>query len=75
MTINIFILKGDLNGQNRSGAFLFLLGIFHLKMTCTSCTNEVREKVPSFQKVTLFPTQINVFACLKMLLASVIQEE
>ena len=27
MTINIFVLKGDLNGENRSGAFLFLLGI------------------------------------------------
>ena len=27
---------------------------FHLKMTCTSCTYEVREKVPSFQKVTIF---------------------
>ena len=27
MTINIFILKGDLNGENRSGAFLFLSGI------------------------------------------------
>ena len=26
MTINIFALKGDLNGENRSGAFLFLLG-------------------------------------------------
>ena len=23
-------------------------------MTCTSCTDEVRVKVPSFQKVTLF---------------------
>ena len=23
MTINIFELKGDLNGENRSGAFLF----------------------------------------------------
>ena len=23
-------------------------------MACTSCTDEVREKVPSFQKVTLF---------------------
>ena len=28
MTINIFVLKGDLNGENRSGAFLFLLGIY-----------------------------------------------
>ena len=27
MTINIFVLKGDLNGKNRSGAFLFLSGI------------------------------------------------
>ena len=27
MTINIFVLKGDLNGENRSGAFLFLSGI------------------------------------------------
>ena len=28
MTIYIFVLKGNLNGENRSGAFLFLLGIF-----------------------------------------------
>ena len=27
MTINIFVLKGELNGKNRSGAFLFLSGI------------------------------------------------
>ena len=27
MTINIFVLKGDLNGESRSGAFLFLSGI------------------------------------------------
>ena len=27
MTINIFVSKGDLNGENRSGAFLFLSGI------------------------------------------------
>ena len=27
MTINILILKGDLNGENRSGAFLLLSGI------------------------------------------------
>ena len=30
MAINIFVLKGDLNGENRSGAFLFLSGIFYL---------------------------------------------
>ena len=28
--------------------------LFHLKVTCTSCTDEVREKVSSFKKVTLF---------------------
>ena len=28
MKINIFVLKGDLNGENRSGAFLFLSGIY-----------------------------------------------
>ena len=28
MTINIFILKGDLNGEKRSVAFLFLSGIY-----------------------------------------------
>ena len=27
MTIDIFVFKGDLNGENRSGAFLFLSGI------------------------------------------------
>ena len=27
MIINIFVIKGDLNGENRSGAFLFLSGI------------------------------------------------
>ena len=27
MTIYIFVLKGDLNEENRSGAFLFLSGI------------------------------------------------
>ena len=31
MTINIFVLKGDLNGENRSGAFLFLSGIYTSK--------------------------------------------
>ena len=30
MAINIFVLKGDLNGENRSGAFLFLSGIYCL---------------------------------------------
>ena len=28
MTINIFVLKGDLNGESCSGAFLFLSGIY-----------------------------------------------
>ena len=29
MTIDIFVCKGDLNGENRSGAFLFLSGILY----------------------------------------------
>ena len=33
MTINIFVLKGDLNGENRSGVFLFLSGIFRQEDT------------------------------------------
>ena len=49
-------------------------------MTFTSCTDEVRVKVPSFQKVTLF-LQYKIFnrdgirlhfVCLKMLMTSVI---
>ena len=31
-----------------------LCKLLHSKMTCTSGTDEVREKVPSFQKVILF---------------------
>ena len=31
MTIYIFVLKGNLNGENRSGAFLFLPGIYTVK--------------------------------------------
>ena len=32
MTIYIFVLKGDLNGENRSGAFLFLPGIYYINV-------------------------------------------
>ena len=39
MTMNIFVLKRKLNGENRSGAFLFLSSI-------CSC------QVPSFDKIT-----------------------
>ena len=31
-----------------------LCKLFHSKMTCTFCTDDVRVKVPSFQKVTQF---------------------
>ena len=34
MTINIFVLQGDLNGENRSGAFLILPGIVLRKAPC-----------------------------------------
>ena len=32
MTINIFLLKGDLNGESRSGAFLFFVGYIYFVM-------------------------------------------
>ena len=38
MTNNIFVLKGDLNGENHSGAFLFLSGIISLYMYLRSNT-------------------------------------
>ena len=38
MTIDIFVLKGDLNGENRSGAFLFLSGIYGNLMLMEFCT-------------------------------------
>ena len=37
-----------------------LCKLFHLKMTCTSCTYEARVKVPSFQKSHTFST-IKIF--------------
>ena len=40
MTINIFVLKGDLNGENSSGAFLFLPGIFLNQNICCGYSKE-----------------------------------
>ena len=60
--------------------FAETLQVISFKMTCTSFTDKVREKVPSYQKVTFFydithntgALSINVFVCLKMLLATMI---
>ena len=30
MKSNVFVIKGELNGENRSGAFLFLSGIYNI---------------------------------------------
>ena len=38
----------------QSKALVRLCKLFHLKMTCTFCTDDVRVKVPSFQKVSQF---------------------
>ena len=46
-----YIIHAFINGVNTLPR---LCKLFHLKMTWTSCTDEAREKVPSFQKVTLF---------------------
>ena len=56
------------------------LQVISFKMKCTSCTDEVRERVPSFQKSHFFydinhntePLLIYIFVCLKMVLATVI---
>ena len=57
---------------------------FHLKMAGTSCTDDARVKVPSFQKVTVFfynmrnsteTPSICIFVCVKMFLTSVIKDE
>ena len=65
MTINIFLLKGDLKGENRSGAFLFLSGIFGLnqsyaadKVSCSrsqlSASGESRTSDLSISSLTLY---------------------
>ena len=56
---------------------------FHLKMTGTSSADDVRVKVPSFQRVTfflqyaIFHSDVNhlFFACMKMCLTAVIKAE
>ena len=56
---------------------------FHLKMTGTSCTDDARVKVPSFQNVTFFynmkysteTPSICIFVCLKMHLTAVIRNK
>ena len=52
---------------------------FHLKMTGSSCKDDARVKVPSFQKVTFSSTILNIpqrcypiVFCFKMLLAAVV---
>ena len=61
-------------------ALLKFCKLFHLKMTCTSCIDEVRVMVPSFQKSHSFlnikypieTLSVYIFVCLKMLLTTVI---
>ena len=47
MTINIFVLKGDLNAEKRSGAFLFLSGI---QWIVPSLLFQIKRKIPSVYK-------------------------
>ena len=58
---SLYIFYASSENKNRSyKIFAFIKALprfgksFHLKMTFTSCTDENRVKVPSFQKVTLF---------------------
>ena len=59
MTTNIFVLKGELNGKNRSGAFLFLSGIYAI--------SEDPNDVPEFCGVSL---RSAMFAFLKVKIIS-----
>ena len=43
----------NVNAIKKSKALSRLCRLSHFKMTGRSCTDKVREKVPSFQKVTL----------------------
>ena len=47
MTIKLFLLKGDLNGENRSGLFLYLLSIhvFIWDSTQNVVTNHISETI------------------------------
>ena len=57
-----------------------LCKLFHLKMTCTFCTDDVIVKVSTFQKVTqflqykIFNRDIirSIFVCLKIFMTAVI---
>ena len=57
---------------------------FHLKMAGTSCTDDTRVKVPSFQKVTVYfynmrysteTPSIYIFVCVKIFLTALIKDE
>ena len=55
MTINIFVLKGDLNGKSCSGVFLFLLGIykeFYLTYTLPTRGKDKNEQLHVRRQVT-----------------------
>ena len=47
-------LESKTYGIQNTDFFADTLQSISFKMTCTSCTDDVREKVPSFLKVTLF---------------------
>ena len=50
MTINIGVFKGDLYGKCRSGAFLFLLGIYF------GCSKEQSHEYPRGVEIVKFST-------------------
>ena len=54
--IDAFITKAILCRDSASKALAETLQVLSFKMTCTYCTDAIRVKVPSFQKVTLYST-------------------
>ena len=69
MTIDIFVLKGDLNGENRSGAFLFLSGIgimcILLNQICNVAT--FRKKILSFDMFHIYCSSVCIQSFVKIL--------
>ena len=53
------LLFQDFDSLKKIQGFYEALHIMSFQMTCRSCTDEVRVKVPSFQKVTLLSQQLN----------------
>ena len=60
MTDNIFVLKGDLNGENRSGAFLFFCRVYIKEDKGVFVTEYLNQSI--YSHVTYRYLKINLFS-------------